>query len=103
MQNEVHSIIETNIGWDTLSWESDQQFFKNKPYQQIRVEAREAVHDLAQKRSVIIKNSLYKTRLKNAISRSDENRLISEFVENRRSCWTYVPPGVTDTQFNITN
>jgi len=101
MQNEVHKVVEENVGWENLIWESNDQFFKNKPRENVRVEAREATNTLIEKRHGLIKNSLYKTELKNSKSLKDENTVISEFVESRRDNWTFYPPGVTDTNFVI--
>lgn len=101
MQNEIHKVVEENVGWENLIWESNNQFFKNKPRENVRVEAREATNTLIEKRHGLIKNSLYKTKLKNAKSLTDENTVISEFVESRRENWTFYPPGVTDKNFVI--
>ena len=101
MQNEIHKIVEENVGWENLKWENNEHFFKNKPRENVRVEAREAVNVLVEKRYGLIENSLYKTKLKNANSLKDENTLISVYVESRRDSWTFYPPGVIDTEFMI--
>ena len=102
MQNEVHKVVEENVGWENLAWENNDTFFKNKPRENVRLEARSAVNVLVDKRSEIIKNSLYETKLKDAKTLKDENILISDYVESRRDFWTFFPPGVIDTNFVIT-
>ena len=61
MQNEIHKVVEESIGWENLEWQNNEHFFKNKPRENVRVEAREAVNILVENRSEKIKNSLYKT------------------------------------------
>ena len=103
MQNQVHEVIDNVVGWDNLKWKMNDSFFKNKSHENIRIEARASVDFLVEQRSDLIKNSLYKTNLKNALSRKNENEIISNFVESRREFWTFCPPGVIGTEFIITN
>ena len=91
------------MGWDNLKWKMNDSFFKTKPHENIRIEARASVDFLVEQRSDLIQNSLCKTHLKNAPSRKDENEIISNFVESRREFWTFYPPGVIGTEFIITN
>ena len=78
-------------------------FFAGQKFVSVKNESRNAINKLTEKRSFLIKNSLYKTHLKYASDRKTENQIISNFVDSRRIFWNFPEAFPLDQQFVIVN
>ena len=100
MQNEVWKIANESIKWDELPWLKNQTFFKERWWGSVKITARESVENLGKKRQEIIKNSLYVQKLSKLKTLKQEKIVVSNFIENRRENWTFVPEELINERFN---
>ena len=70
---------------------------QNEDWSCVRIAARQSVGHLVDKRKDIIKNSLYKTHLKDKLTRSEENLCMSNYIESRREFW--IQPAIRSEHF----
>jgi len=101
MQNEVWKIANDSIKWAELPWLKNEKFFKERWWGSVKIEARESVESLGKKRKEIIKNSLYVQKLSKIKTLKQEKIEVSNFIENRREFWTFVPETLLNEKFNL--
>ena len=99
VQNEVFKMVNSVVKIDDLPWRKSEHYFTNVDFKHIKWLARETVEHLGEKRRILIKNSLFKTKLKQAPNRAEENKIIETFIESRREFWNYVPECVRHCEF----
>ena len=101
MQNEVWKIANESINWDDLPWIKNKTFFKERWWGSVKIEARESVECLVKKRKEIIKISLYVQKLSKIKTLKQEKIEVSNFIENRREYWTFVPESLSNERFSL--
>ena len=101
MQNEVWKIANDSIKWAELPWLKNENFFKERWWGSVKIEARESVESLGKKRKEIIKNSLYVQKLSKIKTLKQEKIEVSNFIENRREFWTFIPETLLNEKFNL--
>ena len=101
MQNEVWKIANESIVWGELPWLKNQNFFRERWWGCVKIVARESVECLVKKRKEIIKKSLYVQKLSKIKTLKLEKIEVSNFIENRRENWTFIPEGLLNETFKL--
>ena len=101
VQNQVFLNVNAELPFSEAPWRKDNKYFEKVDFEKVGFLARCYTEKLAEKRAQIIKESLYNKELKKLETREQENKKMSEYIENRREYWNFTPNALEQNTFFI--